>query len=191
MCASKGMWETFFFLRLPWQMGRDAFALIHVRGERLSVNKKSKSASSVVVVTLSQTWTSSTHLVPFEAPPQDPEKGFIVQAVSNVNASEACFWLAHCTLSQTLTFLQGLHLELVSCWAGQRRGFGPGLRLGEMEPLWSPGWLGLPSEDLSITCTQIWTRMLRWREPASPQVSFNNLLVRFRVGLFGEQRGRL
>lgn len=40
-----------------------------------------------------------------------------------MQASDACFWLAHCTPSETLTFLQGLHLELVSCsgWAAQRR----------------------------------------------------------------------
>jgi len=49
--------------------------------------------------------------------PLRPRKRFIVQAVSN--ASEAWFWLAYCTASETLTFLQGLHLELVSCsgWA--------------------------------------------------------------------------
>lgn len=49
-----------------------------------------------------------------------PRKRFIVQAGSN--ASEAWFWLVHCTASETLTFLQGLHLELVSCAGSTRLG---------------------------------------------------------------------
>lgn len=49
-----------------------------------------------------------------------PRKRFIVQAGSN--ASEDWFWLVHCTASETLTFLQGLHLELVSCAGTTRLG---------------------------------------------------------------------
>lgn len=50
-----------------------------------------------------------------------PRKRFIVQAGSK--PSEAWFWLVRCAASETLTFLQGLHLELVSCsgCAGQGR----------------------------------------------------------------------
>ena len=50
---------------------------------------------------------------PAPPPALRPRKRFIVQAGSE--ASEAWFWLARCAASETLTFLQGLHLELVSC----------------------------------------------------------------------------
>lgn len=62
------------------------------------------------------------HLQPQPLPPAlGPRKRFIVQAGSE--SREAWFWLAHCAASETLTFLQGLHLELVSCsgYAGQGR----------------------------------------------------------------------
>ena len=55
------------------------------------------------------------------SPALRPRKRFIVQAGSK--PSEAWFWLVRCAASETLTFLQGLHLELVSCsgCAGQGR----------------------------------------------------------------------
>lgn len=63
-----------------------------------------------------------------------PRKRFIVQAGSE--SREVWFWLARCAAAETLTFLQGLHLELVSCsgCAEQGRGLArlcdwPGLSL--------------------------------------------------------------
>lgn len=59
---------------------------------------------------------------PIPAPPPalGPRKRFIVQAESE--STEAWFWLARCAASETLTFLQGLHLELVSCSACAEQG---------------------------------------------------------------------
>lgn len=63
-----------------------------------------------------------------------PRKRFIVQTGSE--SREVWFWLARCAAAETLTFLQGLHLELVSCsgCAEQGRGLArlcdwPGLSL--------------------------------------------------------------
>lgn len=59
--------------------------------------------------------------LPAHPPAVEPRKRFIVQARSE--ASEAWLWLVCSAASETLTFLQGLHLELVSCsgCAGQGR----------------------------------------------------------------------
>lgn len=51
-----------------------------------------------------------------------PRKRFIVQAGSE--SREVWFWLARCAASETLTFLQGLHLELVSCSGCAEQGRG-------------------------------------------------------------------
>lgn len=56
-----------------------------------------------------------------------------------------CIWNTHLPPG----FASGAGFLLRLCWAGV--GFGPALWLAQVEALWTPGWLGLPNSNPSIT----------------------------------------
>lgn len=63
-----------------------------------------------------------------------------------------CIWNTHLPPG----FASGAGFLFRLCWVGA--GFGPALRLAQVEALWTPGWLEMPNSNPSITGTQIQSR---------------------------------